>query len=274
MTTMEYLSIKNLDKYQPQYRDGRKNIWIRWNIGAMRDYKISQLPDEAKWLFIGLICLAVENGNKIPNDPKWIALQIGSQNRCIHKHLLMLQAFQLLVTDFSKACNEENEELKNLVTDFLKPCNNENKNLYPTNNTNNTIQTNRNTLSGKPDLEAPILYLNQKAQKNFDPKNQSNQDLVKARFAEGRTIDQFKLVIDKKCVQWASDEKMMHYLRPSTLFNRTNFENYLNEKIPEVKQSKYKSIDPDCTLCGGTGFVYVQSKSANDICKCRLVEVS
>ena len=88
-----------------------------------------------------------------------------------------------------------------------------------------------NILSGKPDLETPILYLNEKTKGHFDPKNKSNQDLVRARHNEGRTLEQFKAVIDKKVTQWLNDEKMMKYLRPSTLFSRTNFENYLNEPV-------------------------------------------
>jgi len=81
------------------------------------------------------------------------------------------------------------------------------------------------------DLDAPIIYLNKKAKRMFDPKNKSNQDLVKARYNEGRSLDDFKKVIDNKVAQWLTNDKMMAYLRPSTLFNRTNFENYLNEPV-------------------------------------------
>lgn len=92
---------------------------------------------------------------------------------------------------------------------------------------------------GKPDLEAPILYLNEKVKSHFDPKNKSSRTLIKARYAEGRTLEQFKQVIDKKVAQWFNDEKMLKYLRPSTLFNATNFENYLNEPFnPEIESQK------------------------------------
>lgn len=86
------------------------------------------------------------------------------------------------------------------------------------------------TMSGKPDLKSPILYLNEKSKKNFSPTNTSTQAMIRARFNEGRTIDDFKKVIDKKCSQWLKSEKMFDFLRPKTLFNATNFENYLNEK--------------------------------------------
>jgi len=85
-------------------------------------------------------------------------------------------------------------------------------------------------LSCKQDPKEPIEYLNQKAKKSFSPTNKASLSLVRARFAEGRTIADFKRVIDLKCSKWLRDDKMMDYLRPKTLFSATNFENYLNEK--------------------------------------------
>ncbi len=110
---------------------------------------------------------------------------------------------------------------------------------------NDKNDKNKDILSGKPDLIAPIEYLNLKTKSNFDPKNKSNQDLVRARYNEGRTFEQFKTVIDKKVIQWLNDEKMMKYLRPSTLFNRTKFEEYLNEPISEfiIQQQARKEFE-------------------------------
>jgi len=98
-------------------------------------------------------------------------------------------------------------------------------------------------LSGKPDLEVPIIYLNEKTKSHFDPKNKSNRELVQARFNEGRTIEQFKEVIDKKTTQWLTDEKMFKFLRPSTLFRRTNFENYLNEPTKVIETDPLKKYE-------------------------------
>ncbi|MCK4816944.1 conserved phage C-terminal domain-containing protein, partial [bacterium] len=81
----------------------------------------------------------------------------------------------------------------------------------------------------KPNCELIINYLNKKTGRNYDPKNKSNMDLLRARFNEGRTPKDFQDVIDKKVEDWLTDDKMNTYLRPSTLFNRTKFENYLNE---------------------------------------------
>ena len=74
-----------------------------------------------------------------------------------------------------------------------------------------------------------ISHLNDKAGKNYKATTRVTKDAIKARWNEGHRLTDFKAVIDKKCAQWASDEKMEQYLRPQTLFG-TKFEAYLNEK--------------------------------------------
>ena len=59
--------------------------------------------------------------------------------------------------------------------------------------------------------------------------------MIRARLAEGRTVDDFKKVITKKYNQWREDEKMCKFIRPSTLFRPGNFDDYLNEPEPNVK---------------------------------------
>lgn len=96
-------------------------------------------------------------------------------------------------------------------------------------------------LSGnKPDsipYKEIIDYLNQKANKKFKHTSQKTQMLIKARFKEKFTLEDFKQVIDIKTAQWLADPKMSVYLRPETLFG-TKFEGYLNE------QSKFVQTTP------------------------------
>lgn len=73
-----------------------------------------------------------------------------------------------------------------------------------------------------------IDYLNQKANTNYRSTGKKTRDLIKARFNEKFTLEDFKIVIDKKCNQWLNTESEM-YLRPETLFG-TKFEGYLNQK--------------------------------------------
>ncbi|OOR18132.1 conserved phage C-terminal domain-containing protein [Bacillus mycoides] len=78
-----------------------------------------------------------------------------------------------------------------------------------------------------------VSYLNEKIGKSFKHKTAKTRSLIKARFKDGFTIDDFKRVIDIKTAQWLNDSHMSQYLRPETLFG-TKFESYLNEKIKGV----------------------------------------
>jgi uncharacterized phage protein (TIGR02220 family) len=74
-----------------------------------------------------------------------------------------------------------------------------------------------------------IDYLNNKTNRSYNYKSKKNQEMIKARFNEGYTIDDFKKVIDNKCSDWLNDDKMNEYLRPETLFSN-KFDGYLNKK--------------------------------------------
>lgn len=83
-----------------------------------------------------------------------------------------------------------------------------------------------------------INYLNKKAHKRFSPKSAANRKLINGRIAEGRTLEDFKHVIDVKCEEWLNDPSMNEYLRPATLFRPTNFENYVNQPLKQQKSQR------------------------------------
>lgn len=74
-----------------------------------------------------------------------------------------------------------------------------------------------------------IEYLNAKCGTKFRADTETTRKLIRARFKEGYTLDDFKKVIDGRAEAWKGDAKMSEYLRPSTLFG-TKFESYLNAK--------------------------------------------
>lgn len=109
------------------------------------------------------------------------------------------------------------------------------KEKFKDNNTfnNTTNNTSNKDIVGQPD-HAPykdvIDYLNQKTGKQFRKNTSSTQRIIKARFKEGFTLEDFKKVIDTKTDEWINDKKMSEYLRPQTLFGADKFEGYLNQK--------------------------------------------
>ncbi|MGE6516664.1 phage replisome organizer N-terminal domain-containing protein [Lysinibacillus sphaericus] len=88
-----------------------------------------------------------------------------------------------------------------------------------------------------------IDYLNQKANKKYKHTSQKTQTLIKARFKEKFTLEDFKTVIDTKTAQWLADPKMSVYLRPETLFG-TKFEGYLNEQNNFVQTTPLQNQGP------------------------------
>lgn len=84
--------------------------------------------------------------------------------------------------------------------------------------------------SKEPDpIEEVVDYLNLRAGTKYKPTTANTRKLVKARLKEGFTVEDMKLVIDKKCAGWLNNPEMAQYLRPDTLFGN-KFESYLNAK--------------------------------------------
>ena len=73
-----------------------------------------------------------------------------------------------------------------------------------------------------------VKYLNKKIDSRYKSTTNKTKKLIKARWNEGFRLDDFKTVIDKKCVEWMGDKEMEKYLRPPTLFSN-KFESYLNQ---------------------------------------------
>ena len=74
-----------------------------------------------------------------------------------------------------------------------------------------------------------IDYLNLKVGTHYRVSSNKTKTLIKARYNEKYTLEDFKKVIDNKCEEWLNDVKMKNYLRPETLFG-SKFESYLNQK--------------------------------------------
>lgn len=99
----------------------------------------------------------------------------------------------------------------------------------------------------EPDpTEEVIDHLNQRAGTHYKATTANTRKLIKARLKEGFTVDEIKLVIDKKCAEWLNNRDMVQYLRPETLFGN-KFESYLNaQSRPYASQNntaRPKQID-------------------------------
>ena len=87
---------------------------------------------------------------------------------------------------------------------------------------------NKNNNKYNIDYKYIINYLNEKAGTKYKHTPADTQKHIRARFADGFTIEDFIQVIDNMVLKWKGTE-WEQYLRPKTLFG-TKFENYLNIK--------------------------------------------
>jgi uncharacterized phage protein (TIGR02220 family) len=77
-----------------------------------------------------------------------------------------------------------------------------------------------------PQAEQVLLFLNEATGRNFRPIG-NNIKLIRARLMSGVSVEDCNNVIAYKYNEWHKDVKMAEFLRPATLFNATNFEQYL-----------------------------------------------
>lgn len=100
-----------------------------------------------------------------------------------------------------------------------------------------TKQLNTNKLSTNKTIICRVVErLNELAGTSYKPTTKNTIELINGRLSEGYTEQDLITVVEKMCYLWnkepAKNEKDMRpFLRPSTLFRPSNFENYLNMQV-------------------------------------------
>lgn len=79
------------------------------------------------------------------------------------------------------------------------------------------------------EIKEIVQYLNDRCGTRYRYQTKGTKEHINARLKEGYTVDDFKLVIDKKFEEWNGTD-MEKFLRPETLF-AGKFESYLNQKV-------------------------------------------
>lgn len=105
----------------------------------------------------------------------------------------------------------------------------DNNTSYINNTSNKYSRAEHDRAADKIPYKKIVDYLNSKTNKHYKSTTAKTKDLIKARYNEGFTLDDFKQVIDNKVIDWSSNDRMSKYLRPETLFSN-KFEGYLNEQ--------------------------------------------
>lgn len=226
--------------------------------GFFTNDKLGDIQPLARLIFIGLWCHADREG-RLLDRPKKIKAEILPYDNCDADLLLS----ELETNGFIERYQVENINYIQIVNFLLhqKPHVKESESNYPSNDKHqprsvpaptkeitsrpgsllldpgSLIPHPSNIMSGKPDnaeLKKNAItvldFLNVKTGKNFRPID-VNLDFIVNRLKSGATVQQCKTLIMRKIRDWDGNEEMQKYLRPSTLFNRTKFEQYLGEVL-------------------------------------------
>jgi len=100
-----------------------------------------------------------------------------------------------------------------------------------------------------------IAYLNAKAHTLFKPSTDKTQAMIRARWHEGFTLENFKTVVDNMVLAWYGDVKMQTYLRPETLFG-TKFESYLTNPPKRETLQRHTSVSNEHDFDGAEDHVH------------------
>jgi uncharacterized phage protein (TIGR02220 family) len=91
-------------------------------------------------------------------------------------------------------------------------------------------------------------HLNAVTGRSFRPSfkaKSSPASMLVARLREGYTVEDCKRVIDNMASAWGDDPKMADYLRPSTLFAASHFDDYLNQEPETPSYEAYDYLGDD-----------------------------
>jgi len=80
-------------------------------------------------------------------------------------------------------------------------------------------------------IDEIILKMNKVWGSTYKLKTEGHRRLIRARLNDGNTINEMFLVIETIYSKWKNDLTMSQYLRPSTIFNASKFEGYLNQAL-------------------------------------------
>ena len=210
------VSVDDFGRYHADPKILRGKLYTLRNIGHVTIQKrLDELVD------IGLINLYQDDGET------YLEIVDFEEHQNFRSDIKRREEYPTPVTYLNESDTSRNEA--------------EREEIGPSNSTNRNI--NRNKSRNKEEEQKVVYivgYLNERAGRNFSTTSRDTAGMIRGRLEDGYSLEDFKHVIDIKVAKWKGDPKMQDYLRPSTLFRPTNFENYLNESMPTDKPNPIK----------------------------------
>jgi len=256
---MEYIHIRNLEKYHAGYTDRPLQYAKIFIAMADGDPDCEIIDNEVDWgRFIRLILLELRARKPLPNlDSYWFKKGFNIKKRPMSLTLKTLRSFiEVRNADFEnhvlqsrvESMSEEESitEKSRVYTDFEKSV----TELWNSFVSKNPILSKIEKISEGRRIHLKKRFASEHFKENIGA---SINAIANYKFLLGENKSGWKISFD-----WL-------------IGNDTNYLKILEGKYANSKDfSKYQPIDPNCQFCKGTGFVWVESKGANTICNCRI----
>jgi len=250
---MEYLHIKNIEKYHLDYKD-RELKWCKIYFNMLNGDPEFEMVDEVnKWRFICFVMLELQAKKPIPLDEKYLMRKGFDFKLCsISKTLQMLQNFTEISEEPLRKCNVEEEVKNKKLREEVK-----NKNKIYVDWEQSTI-TAWNSFCDKHPLLTKVREVSEGRRAKLKKRYESTSfqefskilEAVKEQsFLMGENDRKWKITFD-----WLID-------------NGTNFLKVLERRYASKTQSEFKAASPDCKFCQGTGWVIADG--GKRLCGCR-----
>lgn len=244
---------------------GFKGVWIPKEIWLDQDLSIME-----KLFLVEIDSLDNEKGCFASN--KHFSEFFGlSKGRCT-QIIKELEKKKMIKISYEREGKQITKRVIRVVNKLSTPVNKLNKGSKKTkqgylendeeSNTSNNNTSTTADVGEKIPYKQIIEYLNKKTNKKISYQAEGNKKLIRARWSEGYTLEDFKKVIDNKVDEWygtnvifSNGKPAENYLHPSTLFRQSHFDKYLNQ-VPVTKAEKQGAnhnytVDLDELLGGG-----------------------
>jgi uncharacterized phage protein (TIGR02220 family) len=86
-------------------------------------------------------------------------------------------------------------------------------------------------------IDKIILKMNEVWGSDYKVQTDANRKFIRGRLNDGHTVAELILVIESRHKKWSNDPNMSLYLRPSTVFQASKFQGYLNEAKRLIKNN-------------------------------------
>ena len=240
MTKQGHLKVRNYSKFQTYKRTAGPPPWVKVYRDLLLSHPFACLPDTSKQLFFGLLLVAAEYDNSIPNSVEFIVKRTAFSQEVVEDGLSGLLDAGLVSVCKKRGRKRVAAKPSASGTQPEHKLSTDGAQVVPLEAEAEADKKQKQTRKAALSV---LSFLNAKTGKSFEPV-ESNISLITNRLREA--AKQYPnpkrlaaLVIISKVNESKDKDSIFYggkYLRPATLFNSTKFWSYVGDLPRETKE--------------------------------------